>query len=102
MAKDRNSGKPRSRGGKASPRRARKKLMPYELLLKVARGETIDGQVPTIAQRLAAAKQALPYYKPRLAPQRTEKQEEPLTVRLIRFSELDPAEQAEQSPERPR
>ncbi len=86
MAKDRNTGRPRTGRGKAPPR-ARKKLMPYELLLKVVRGEAIDGQVPTEAQRLAAAKQALPYYKPRLAPRPTEKEEEPLVVDVIRFSE---------------
>ena len=61
-------------------------LMPHELMLKIARGETIGGHKPTFRERFAAAKQALPYYAPRLAPEKA-KDDEPLIVDVIRFSE---------------
>ena len=89
MAKNTRAGRPKAAGGKAPAKRARQKLMPYELLLRVARGEPIDGRRPTLAQRIAAAKQALPYHKARLAPQPADKKEdEPFVVRVIRFGDL--------------
>ena len=42
-------------------------LLPHELLLAVARGEIIDGVVPSFDQRLTAMKDAAPYYAPKLA-----------------------------------
>jgi len=41
--------------------------LPHEFLLRVARGDAVDGAVPTLAQRIDAAKAAAPYYAPRLA-----------------------------------
>lgn len=42
-------------------------LLPHEFLLRVVRGEAIDGTVPSFADRLEAAKAAAPYFAPRLA-----------------------------------
>ena len=41
--------------------------LPHEFLLRIVRGEAIDGMVPTFADRLDAAKAAAPYFAPRLA-----------------------------------
>lgn len=45
--------------------------LPHEFLLRVARGEKIgdgpEGHVPTFAERIAAAKEAAPFYAPRLS-----------------------------------
>ena len=41
--------------------------MPHEFLLRVMRGEAVDGAVPTFAERLDAAKAAAPYFAPKLA-----------------------------------
>ena len=63
-------------------------LRPRELLMKVVRGEAVDGHVPSFAQRLAAARQALPYDAPRLSPTpATGEEGREMTVRVIRFAE---------------
>ena len=41
--------------------------LPHGFLLAVVRGEAVDGVVPTLAQRIDAAKAAAPYFAPRLA-----------------------------------
>ena len=41
--------------------------LPHEILLAIARGEAVDGHMPTLAERVTAAKIAAPYYAPRLA-----------------------------------
>ena len=63
-------------------------LRPRELLMKVVRGEAVDGHVPSFAQRLAAARQALPYDAPRLLPTpATAEAGRVTTVRVIQFAE---------------
>lgn len=42
-------------------------LLPHEFLLKVSRGEPIDGHHPTFQERVEAAKAAAPYFQPKLA-----------------------------------
>ncbi len=42
-------------------------LLPHEFLLRVVRGEAIDGTVPSFADRLEAAKAAAPYFAPKLS-----------------------------------
>jgi hypothetical protein len=42
-------------------------MLPHQLLAAVARGEEIDGVVPTFEQRLDAAKACAPYFAPRLS-----------------------------------
>ena len=81
--RDRNGAKGESVGAGADGSNA---LMPHELMLKIARGETIDGHKPTFKERFAAAKQALPYYAPRRAPEKGEDQG-PLIVNVRRFSD---------------
>lgn len=46
---------------------ARTGELPHEVLLRVSRGETIDGYKPSFAERMDAAKAAAPYYAPKLA-----------------------------------
>jgi len=41
--------------------------LPHEFLLRVARGELVDGHVPAFNERMDAAKAAAPYFAPRLA-----------------------------------
>jgi len=41
--------------------------LPHEFLLRIVRGEAIDGHAPEFAERMDAAKAAAPYYAPRLA-----------------------------------
>lgn len=41
--------------------------LPHEFLLRVMRGEVIDGHSPTFDERMAAAQAAAPYYAPKLA-----------------------------------
>ena len=41
--------------------------LPHEFLLRVVRGESIDEQVPTLEQRIAAAVSVAPYFAPKLA-----------------------------------
>ena len=41
--------------------------LPHEFLLRVARGEAVDGETPTFDKRVDAAKAAAPYFAPRLA-----------------------------------
>ncbi len=42
-------------------------MLPHEFLLSVTRGETIDGYMPSFAERLEAAKAAAPFYAPKLS-----------------------------------
>jgi hypothetical protein len=46
---------------------ARTGELPHEFLLRISRGEEIDGHTPEFAERVDAAKAAAPYYAPRLA-----------------------------------
>ena len=41
--------------------------LPHEFLLRIVRGRPIDGQVPTLEQRMSAAIAAAPYFSPKLA-----------------------------------
>jgi hypothetical protein len=41
--------------------------LPHEFLLRIARGEEIDGHRPTFQERMAAAQASAPYYAPKLA-----------------------------------
>jgi hypothetical protein len=41
--------------------------LPHELLLRVSRGGDVDGHAVTFEERLMAAKDAGPYYAPKLA-----------------------------------
>lgn len=41
--------------------------LPHELLLRVSRGENIDGHKPTFQDRVDAAKAAAPYFAPRMS-----------------------------------
>ena len=41
--------------------------LPHEFLLRVVRGESIDGMSPSIEQRIHAAIAAAPYFAPKLA-----------------------------------
>jgi len=41
--------------------------LPHQVLLRVSRGESIDGHKPSFAERMDAAKAAAPYYAPKLA-----------------------------------
>ena len=41
--------------------------LPHEFLLRVVRGEEIDGTIPTFEQRVDAAAVAAPYFAPKLA-----------------------------------
>lgn len=41
--------------------------LPHEFLLKIVRGEAIDGLSPSIEQRIHAAIAAAPYFAPKLA-----------------------------------
>ena len=41
--------------------------LPHEFLLRVVRGETIDEQIPSLEQRIAAAVSVAPYFAPKLA-----------------------------------
>ena len=74
-------------------------LRPRELLMRVVRGEAVGGQVPTLAQRLAAAKHALPYDARRRAakPARKGKGKAPV-VELVSFFDL-PGNEGEGRPE---
>jgi hypothetical protein len=40
--------------------------LPHEFLLRVARGEQIDGYAPTFPERVEAAKASAPYFAPKL------------------------------------
>lgn len=42
-------------------------MLPHEFLAAVARGEMIDGHLPSFDERLDAAKAAAPFYAPKLA-----------------------------------
>ena len=42
-------------------------ILPHEFLLKIVRGEDIDGTLPSIEQRIHAAIAVAPYFAPKLA-----------------------------------
>ena len=63
-------------------------LLPHELLLRIARGAAVGGHTPTFAERVAAARLALPYYAPRRMPEKGEEQG-PLIVNVRRFSDAE-------------
>ena len=83
------------RGGKPGPKRSRRAMMPLDFLLKVARGEEIGGHVPSFAERMDAAKMVLPYYAPRLSPERAGDEEgKGFTVTVMRFADAATEEPA--------
>lgn len=41
--------------------------LPHQFLLRIVRGEVIDGERPSLQMRIAAAVSAAPYFAPRLA-----------------------------------
>lgn len=41
--------------------------LPHQFLLRIVRGEAIDGEVPSLQMRIAAAVSAAPYFAPKLA-----------------------------------
>ena len=41
--------------------------LPHMILLRIARGEKIDGHTPAFSERMDAAKAAAPYFAPKLA-----------------------------------
>lgn len=41
--------------------------LPHQFLLRIVRGEAIDGEQPSLQMRIAAAVSAAPYFAPRLA-----------------------------------
>lgn len=42
-------------------------MLPHDLLCLISQGHTIDGHVPTFAERMAAAAQAAPFFASKLA-----------------------------------
>jgi len=62
--------------------------LPHEFLLRVSRGEEVDGHKPSFSERVDAAKVAAPYFAPRLASMAVERPREPFEVPAFR----DPAE----------
>lgn len=41
--------------------------LPHMILLRIARGEVLDGHTPAFSERMDAAKAAAPYFAPKLA-----------------------------------
>jgi len=41
--------------------------LPHEYLLRISRGEKIEGYTPTFTERMDAAKAAAPYFAPKLS-----------------------------------
>lgn len=65
------AGRPKGSANKMS-QRAREEaasagMLPHEFLAAIARGDDIDGHVPTFEERMDAAKAAAPFYAPKLA-----------------------------------
>jgi hypothetical protein len=52
---------------KAREEAAKTGELPHEFLLRIARGESIDGHAPAFNERMDAAKAAAPYFAPKLA-----------------------------------
>lgn len=52
---------------KAREEAAKTGELPHEYLLRISRGEEIDGYKPTFTERMDAAKAAAPYFAPRLS-----------------------------------
>ena len=67
-------------------------LLPHEILLMIARGETIGGHVPSFAERVDAAKQILPYYVPKRTPEPVKQENEGLIVTLVRHADQSDSE----------
>lgn len=63
----RRKGTPNRKNAETMALAAKAGELPHEFLLRVSRGETIDGHKPSFEQRCAAAKDAAPYYAPKLA-----------------------------------
>lgn len=64
---------------------------PHEILLAIARGEAIDGHVPTLDERMTAARIAAPYYAPRLASVTHDAAGDgKVVVELVEFVIVDP------------
>ena len=81
------------RGGARRPPSTAKAKRPLalEILLKAARGEALGGRVPTLAQRLRAAQQALPYLAACVAPAPgKDDQDKKLVVTVVRFGDEKP------------
>lgn len=57
--------------------------MPHEFLLRVVRGEDIDGHLPTFAERIDAAKAAAQYFAPRLTAAHVDAAIRPTSVREL-------------------
>jgi len=57
--------------------------LPHEFLLRVARGEEIDGHIPTFAERIDAAKAAAQYFAPRLTAAHVDAAIRPKSVREL-------------------
>ena len=80
---------------------AESKPLPHELLLQASRGEPIGGTVPTLEQRLAAARQAAPYYAARLKPKMDDENKGDLVVMVQRFAGDPVGEETARYPLRP-
>lgn len=63
----RQKGTPNRKNAETIAKAAEVGMLPHEFLAAVARGESVDGYVPTFEDRLDAAKAAAPFYAPRLA-----------------------------------
>lgn len=63
----RQKGTPNKRNAETVAAAAQAGLLPHEFLAAVARGEVIDGHLPSFDERLDAAKAAAPFYAPKLA-----------------------------------
>ena len=62
---------------------AKRGELPHEFLLRVARGDEIDGHSPTFAERIDAAKAAAQYFAPRLTSAHVEAAIRPKSVREL-------------------
>ena len=63
----RQKGTPNRRNAEMVARAEEAGMLPHEFLAAVARGEEIDGHLPTFEERVDAAKAAAPFYAPKLA-----------------------------------
>jgi hypothetical protein len=58
--------------------------LPHEFLLRISRGEPIEGHKPTFSERVDAAKVAAPYYAPKLASMTVQQPRRPFEVPDVR------------------
>jgi acetyl esterase/lipase len=68
----RKAATPKSKAKPAAEPKDQAALMPHEVLLAVARGETIADHIPTFEERVEAAKAAAPYFAAKSASTATE------------------------------